>query len=119
MPTEAEIRRMDGPALTQLAYTLGLSPHHDGIPSEPSEEGWHPHRDLWQAYAVFHVLRTLEWSTTTHHYTPLGYGECRAFGHSYRIVVRYEGAAQTDEACALLRCACIAATSYQQRAAQP
>lgn len=71
IPTEEAIRAMDGPALTRLAYALGLAPewvHWDdawegdvpgpcgidrwGIIS-PYTMPWHPHDDLTQAREVF------------------------------------------------------------------
>lgn len=53
----AAIRTMDGPALTELAHTLGLSP-------QGSVAWWEPHARLDHACAVLHRLEAQGWTTS-------------------------------------------------------
>lgn len=69
--TTDEIRALDGPALTRLAWELGLAPAGASVAgglvwfsSEAWEtHTWTPHANLAQADAVFRQLRALGWDT--------------------------------------------------------
>ena len=65
--TEEAIRLLDGPALTHLAFDVGLAPEgtRPWIDDRPfvGPEFWAPHLQLRQACAAFRRLRARGWST--------------------------------------------------------
>lgn len=76
--TEAELRAIDGPTLTRLAWDLGLAPPYATVDEEdpamyrvplfPEAPGydwgwWEPHENVAQADAVFRSLRDRGWDT--------------------------------------------------------
>jgi hypothetical protein len=126
--TETEIRALDGPALTRLAWELGLAPDDvaargngslvfriDGRYGYMLSGDWQPHLNLAQADAVFRGLRELGWATTVIH------DERGGIVHTYPLPRKNPAMAwQADfyipdeEAAAILRCAVLAAWSTQQ-----
>ena len=129
MPTQDEIRQMDGVALARLAWDLGLASED----VEPDTAGllywyqdaqdqhrwkmWFPHDNLAQADAVFRQLRARGWSTFV--IWALGdYGgydgeveACPPPSLMHRGSIMVSFATPDTEALALLRCACLAAAS--------
>ena len=92
--TDSDIRALDGPALSRLAYELGLAPlgtvavcevdHRDSGHGTPALwlihiwEKWEPHRRLDHANAVFRCLR--RWGCATAlHWTPGGWQSTEAW----------------------------------------
>lgn len=136
IPTEQAIRDMDGPALTRLAYMLGLAPEwvhwedawEGDVPGpcgidrwgiiSPYTMPWHPHDNLDQAAAVLRLLRWRGWQTVV-------YGGCESglveihdetgqvwrehWGDDYAAT---PDALQTQECEAFLRCACLARAAH-------
>lgn len=79
--TRKKIQALDGPALSRLAYTLGLAPPGTVMDREVdhrNEHGtpavwmlhhwdtWEPHKRLDQADAVFRLLREHGWMTSVY-----------------------------------------------------
>lgn len=146
LPTEQEIRAMDGPALTRLAYMLGLAPEwvhwndawEGDVPGpcgidrwgiiSPYTMSWHPHDDLTQAREVF-LDKMMEFSfVTTYEKFSANYGFCHAkwrpkrlgnYRDRIRIAWHPENGGlglQISEAYALLLCACLARAAQMREA---
>lgn len=120
LPTDAEVMQMDGPALTRLAYDLGLAGPGVviwcGAPFLVYEDVyWEPHRCLEQAHALFWGLGSRGWmlsqSWEPHMPTP---DECGCITAVKGRV--YHGVHYTPvtEALGLLRCACLVGLTEQQ-----
>lgn len=135
--TEEAIRAMDGPALTRLAYALGLAPDDVQYVDDKKSgwwrgetyqgvfiplQRWHPHDDLAQAREVF-LDKLRQFGLTTHvDWEPfsggppgtievqMGKWDSQVFSESYSEA--------SDEALAMLRCACLARAA-QLRDAMP
>lgn len=135
--TTDEIRVLDGPALTRLAFELGLTPESPDrfYPTKDAYAtfmlhgqwyAWRPHADLAQADAVFRSLRLRGWHI--HHYSAqeesvgqvvfVGTCEVSNLDHVKHLTF-WSTAAGNDrriersEALALLRCACLAVASEE------
>lgn len=126
--TADEIRALDGPGLTQLAFTLGLAPcdpvgrpyfsaytfPHSGktIYHDAAGEVWEPDRFLAQADAVFRQLRARGWMLCNS-WRPARcvgrQGYLEAINGLVHIGEHYTDA--RDEPLALLRCAVLAVAS--------
>ena len=122
---------MDGPALTRLAWELGLAPKEVGTIGHKvlayltaltvPQIAWQPHMDLTQADAVFRQVRQRGWTTSV----AFGYGGFAQSGMVHatkagldRVPTEREDflcpghvGGEETEALALLRCACLAAAS--------
>lgn len=138
-----QIRGLDGPALTRLAWHFGLAP--PGARNDVDDHGiraagtvylsrsrkpgawdvddlvpWVPDVNLPQAYDVFIHLRAHGWNTASYWYGPADYGVVEASRyrqgawHAHRV--RF-GPAWEPEALALLRCAVLAVASDREQEA--
>lgn len=108
---------MDGEALRDLAFALGLAPAgvyladwhgrrlylHDGAPH------WEPQTTLAQADAVFRQLRVRGWTTAHSWYTQLGHGLISVRNMRAHFEQFYGRPQDESEALGMLRCACLAA----------
>ncbi len=136
--TAQDIRAMDGPALTRVAWALGLA-----LPCGPGqqiqedmesvwvcrqgrygfirERRWEPHTDLDQAHGVFRQLRARGWYCETS-WSPRG-GQVNVWHPpsvlQSHIVCRYGQAGQDTEALALLRVSVLAVASEPQEPQEP
>lgn len=108
--TPDEIKDLDGPVLTRLAWDLGLAPPERGGMGE-----WQPHASLDQAYAVFRQLRSHGWCTIVKQYpqapTSVGHVSAWRFGDWDTITATF-GDDPQEEARALLQVACLAVAQY-------
>ena len=117
MPTPDEIRVFDGPALTKLAWRLGLAPPgawpwpYD-VPSMGVDGAcWEPHLALAQADAVFRCLRARGWTTSVAWFADdRQHGDVFAATQGRAVGVHWPRDVPT-EALALLRCAVLARAS--------
>lgn len=126
MPTDAEtITKLDGPALSRLAWQLGLAPtevvsigqHALVMATGRHLRAWAPHWDLEAASAVFRQLRAREYTTSCVWYgDDRRYGEawCAANGHR-AWAVQWPHEAST-EAFALLLVSVLAVASMEEEA---
>jgi hypothetical protein len=132
MPSPDEIRALDGPALTRLAWEWGMAPS-DVVPVDSPVHApmfavkcqspglhtfwlpWAPSTDLAQADAVFRQLRARGWYCGTT-WDPTGATTQvnvwhPSVGRQSHIAVRYGWEGENHEALALLRCAVLAVAS--------
>lgn len=119
IPTEQAIRVMDGETLTQLAYTLGLSPDDVQYVDDKKSgwwrgetyqgvfiplQRWHPHDDLAQAREVFlDKLDSYGWTVSYWRHGDVNVLSAHAEAR-YDVYQKSVG----DEAHGLLLCACLA-----------
>ena len=110
------LSHLDGPALTLLAWELGLAPQH----WTPIDKPWRPHEDLAQADAVFRGLRAHGWNTAVEWYAPGAFGDISASHGSHMIKITWgSGEDETSEPLALLRCAVLARASEEETTHAP
>ena len=129
IPTNEQIRAMDGEQLTWLAYDLGLAPcdvrapklRETGMPCYHSEDGikWQPHIDVQQAREVFFDrLGALGFGLSYSGYKE--YIVLQVFPPGYEDnpfllnKVGLEGISQARISIALLRCACLAVAAQHR-----
>ena len=121
MPTAEEIRALDGPGLTKLAWELGLAPQavqwHDqknGFRERllwEREVPWRPHVCLTQADVVFRGLRARGWTTSVAWFADdRQHGDVFAATQGRAVGVHWPRDVPT-EAMALLLCAVLARAS--------
>lgn len=119
---EATILRMDGEALTRLAYALGLAPPEawetvggaiDAGASDGSGLLWTPHLNFIQADVLFRQLRTLGWWTDVQGDAYEGFA--RATAGDTVIAVCWPRPETPTEMLAQLRCAVLALAVTGQR----
>ena len=111
--TQDDIRALNGPALTRLAWELGLAPQGSKaltfFGGERShyytheETLWEPCENLVQADAVFRGLRVQHWHTANAYYGDDGFGKVSVRREQRSIAVYYnEGQDSPTEAHAML-----------------
>ena len=129
------IRAMDGPALTQLAWTLGLGPQDGKVDSDedgcplyrfpvhcPDTQGvdwcrWEPDGTPAQAHAVFAHLRARGWTTSCAWFgDDRQYGEAWIGCHGRRAYSVQWPRDVPTEALALLLVACLAVVNEEEAA---
>ena len=110
IPDDNTIRQLDGPALTRLAYDLGLAPAGATLWNEQPyahRDFWEPHKDVSQARALFFGISGL-WKLYSQG-TRGTAGEVHLkdeYGTELAGVSWGLGSDEPSEALALLRCAC-------------
>lgn len=126
--TADAIRAMDGPALTRVAWEMGLDPRDlvgrryfcwecrswGEAPIDASGTIWRPHERVDQADAVFRQLRQRGWATVAKWWPMRGLlsGGCaEAMSLTGGGLYTVEYATQAEEALALLRCSVLAMAS--------
>lgn len=119
--TPEQIRQLDGPILTRLAWELGLAPSGadlwgDEMYDFSGRELWEPHRNLVQADAVFRRLREYGWEIGST--SRKSGGHCRAWqitydGESLWCTWPWDGKEQS-EAHALLLVSVMTRTRFQE-----
>lgn len=122
MVSPEQIRALDGPALTRLAYQLGLAPEGsmDGWPGPEdiyaNRDIWEPYRNIEEADVVFRALRPREWDLFQGYDASQQFGWVTAFkaraSQTWECQWRMRDA--SDEPLALLRCAVLAVASEKE-----
>lgn len=128
--THSELCALDGPALTQLAWNLGLDPRDvvgrrifsweqrswGAAAIDASGSIWRPHERIDQAEEVIRWLRLLGWDTHIQYFSESALGQVgvwkRCEGKLLGQLLHWH--ATTAEAIALLRCAVLAALCEQE-----
>lgn len=125
--TAEDIRRLDGPALSRLAYDLGLAPEDASL--WPGPDGheypyanrafWEPHADLPAADTLFRGLRAQGWDTHVQYFATTGTGQIGAWktGTGQRLagaLLQWPTAENPTEALALVRVGVLAVASTRE-----